>query len=47
VNFNIGAPGTNITANGIYTKFPFLPTPHDGRNRRHIDCDETGANPCN
>jgi hypothetical protein len=47
VNFNIGAPGTNITANGIYTQFPFLPTPHDGRNRRHIDCDETGANPCN
>jgi hypothetical protein len=46
VNFNIGAPGTNITANGIYTKFPFLPTPHDGRDRRHIDCDETGANPC-
>ncbi len=47
VNFNIGAPGTNITANGIYTRFPFLPTPHDGRNRRHIDCDEMGANPCN
>ena len=46
VNFNIGAPGTNITANGIYTQFPFLPTPHDGRNRRHIDCDETDANPC-
>jgi len=47
VNFNLGAPGTNITANGIATDFPFLPTPHDGRNRRHIDCDETGANPCN
>ncbi len=37
VNFNIGAPGTGITANGIATQFPFLPTPHDGRNRRHID----------
>ena len=47
VNFNIGAPGSNLTANGIYTVFPFLPTPHDGRNRRHIDCDEVGANPCN
>lgn len=47
VNFNIGAPGTNVTANGIYRTFPFLPTPHDGRNRRHIDCDEADANPCN
>ncbi len=46
VNFNIGAFGSNVTSNGIYTVFPFLPTPHDGRNRRHIDCDETGANPC-
>lgn len=46
VNFNIGAEGSNLTLNGIYTKFPFLPTPHDGRNRRHIDCDETGGNPC-
>ncbi len=47
VNFNIGAPGTNVTDNGIYTTFPFLPTPFDGRNRRHIDCDEADANPCN
>lgn len=46
VNFNIGAPGTNLTTNGIYQLFPFLPTPHDGRNRRHIDCDEDGANAC-
>ena len=46
VNFNIGAPGSNVTANGIYTVFPFLPTPHDGRTRQHIDCDEAGANPC-
>src|SRR5262249_37397564 len=35
VNFNIAAPGTNVTSNGIYTKFPFLPTPHSGRDRRH------------
>lgn len=47
VNFNIGAPGSNVTANGISTVFPFLPTSHDGRNRRHIDCGEAGANPCN
>lgn len=46
VNFLEGAPGSNLTANGIYKVFPFLPTPHDGRNRRHIDCGETGANPC-
>lgn len=47
VNFNIGAEGGNLTANGIYTVFPYLPTPHDGRNRRHIDCGEPLANPCN
>jgi len=47
VNSNVGAPGTNVTANGISTVFPFLPTSHDGRDRRHIDCDEAGANPCN
>jgi hypothetical protein len=46
VNFNIGAPGTNVTASGIYKVFPYLPTPHDGRNRRHIDCGEPLANPC-
>lgn len=51
VNFLAGAPGTvgvDITANGIAKKFPFLPTPYDGKNRRHVDCDETGpgANPC-
>ncbi len=40
VNFNIGAPGTGVTANGIATSFPFLPTPHDGRDRRHIDPGE-------
>jgi hypothetical protein len=50
VNFLDGAPeaGTaDVTANGIAKKFPFLPTPHDGRDRKHTDCGETGANPCN
>jgi hypothetical protein len=47
VNFNVGAVGSNLTANGIYTVFPYLPTPHDGRNRRHIDCGEPQANACN
>ncbi len=46
VNFNIGATGSHLTPNGIYTQFPFLPTPHDGRNRRHIDCGEPDAHPC-
>jgi hypothetical protein len=51
VNFLAGAPGvvnSDITANGIALNFPFLPTPYDGKNRRHVDCDETGpgANPC-
>jgi len=51
VNFLAGAPGVvgvDITANGIARNFPFLPTPYDGKNRRHADCDETGpgANPC-
>jgi Domain of unknown function (DUF4331) len=49
VNFLADAPGTvgiDITENGIARNFPFLPTPHDGKNRRHIDCGEPGANPC-
>ena len=49
VNFLEGAPGTvgvDITANGIARNFPFLPTPYDGKNRRHIDCGEPGGNPC-
>ena len=51
VNFLAGAPGVvgvDITANGIAKTFPFLPTPYDGKNRHHVDCDETapGANPC-
>ncbi|MCI0468323.1 MAG: DUF4331 domain-containing protein [Beijerinckiaceae bacterium] len=50
-NFLAGAPGVvgvDITANGIAKKFPFLPTPYDGKNRRHVDCNETGpgGNPC-
>lgn len=36
----------DITRNGIAREFPYLPTPYDGRNRRHIDCGERGANPC-
>jgi hypothetical protein len=36
----------DVTANGIAKEFPFLPTPHDGRNRRHIDCGEPGGNAC-
>jgi len=51
VNFLAGAPGAvgaEITANGIAKTFPFLPTPYDGKTRRHVDCGETGpgANPC-
>jgi hypothetical protein len=44
----LGAGGPNVTANGIAKNFPFLPTPQDGKNRRHVDCGETGpgANPC-
>jgi hypothetical protein len=36
----------DVTTNGIAKEFPFLPTPHDGRNRRHIDCGEPGGNAC-
>ena len=41
VNFNIGSVGGSKTPNGIATAFPFLPTPHDGRDRRHIDPGES------
>ncbi len=37
----------DVTQSGIAKEFPFLPTPFDGRNRRHIDCDEKDGNPCN
>jgi hypothetical protein len=50
VNFLVGAPGVigvDITSNGIAKNFPFLPTPYDGKNRRHIDCNEKPfSNPC-
>lgn len=51
VNFLADAPGTvgvDITKNGIARQFPFLPTPHDGKTRQHVDCDEQGpgSNPC-
>ena len=50
VNFLVGAPGTigtDITVTGIAKNFPFLPTPYDGKNRRHIDCGEKPfSNPC-
>lgn len=42
VNFNIGATGLGVTSNGIMNLFPFLPRPHNGRDRRHID---PGENP--
>ena len=41
VNFNVGSVGGSKTANGIATAFPFLPTPFDGRDRRHIDPGES------
>ena len=37
----------DVTKTGIAKEFPFLPTPHDGRDRQHIDCGEDGANDCN
>ena len=58
VNFLAGAPGAGIpqgpgnlmgtNARGIAKEFPFLPTPYDGKNRRHVDCNESGpgANLC-
>jgi hypothetical protein len=36
---NVG-DGVGISENGIATEFPFLPTPADGRNRRHVDPGE-------
>jgi hypothetical protein len=52
VNFLAGAPGAGLpqgpgnlmgtNARGIAKEFPFLPTPYDGRNRRHVDCNEAG-----
>lgn len=45
VNFNIGTQSLSVTANGIYTTFPFLPTPHNGRSPRHMDCGEGAVYP--
>jgi hypothetical protein len=36
----------DVTANGITKEFPYLPTPYDGRNRRHIDCVQNTGAPC-
>ncbi len=44
---SVDGNGLDVTENGIAKEFPFLPTPHDGRNRQHLDCDEDGANACN
>jgi len=57
VNFLAGAPGAGLpqgpdnmlgtNTRGIAKEFPFLPTPYDGKNRRHIDCNEKPfSNPC-
>ncbi len=44
---NFVGDGVGISEKGITADFPFLPTPFDGRNRRHIDCGEADASPCN
>lgn len=43
-----GSLGNHLdtTKNGIAIEFPYLPTPHDGRNRRHIDCNEAKGQRC-
>jgi hypothetical protein len=38
---NVG-DGVGVQRLGIEPEFPFLPTPHDGRNRRHVDPGEPG-----
>jgi hypothetical protein len=35
-----------VTVNGIAKEFPYLPTPYDGRGRRHIDCVQSTGAPC-
>ncbi len=37
---NFVGDGVGINEKGIAADFPFLPTPYDGRNRRHIDPGE-------
>lgn len=39
INNRVG-DGVGVNEKGITTDFPFLPTPFDGRNRRHIDPGE-------
>jgi hypothetical protein len=36
----------DVTLNGIAKEFPYLPTPYDGRSRRHIDCVQSTGAPC-
>ncbi len=45
---NYGTPGKHLdtTTTGIAEEFPFLPTPHNGRDRRHIDCGNPNGDPC-
>ncbi len=37
---NFVGDGVGVSENGITADFPFLPTPYDGRNRRHRDPGE-------
>lgn len=37
---NFVGDGVGINEKGVTADFPFLPTPYDGRNRRHIDPGE-------
>jgi len=37
---NFVGDGVGVQRLGITPEFPFLPTPHDGRNRRHVDPGE-------
>jgi hypothetical protein len=36
----------DVSLNGIAKEFPYLPTPYDGRGRRHIDCVQSAGAPC-
>ncbi len=38
---NFVGDGVGVNEKGITPDFPFLPTPFDGRNRRHVDPGET------
>jgi hypothetical protein len=41
IGANVG-DGVNVNDKGVTAEFPFLPTPFDGRNRRHVDPGEPG-----